>query len=751
MSSPAPSRSWLQLPGPDAPPDAAGWLARLLARHMPDYNRAAATYWLATVLLGSIALAMAGHHVARLPLPALLQVIGGALAATAIGLFPVRIPRSRNSIAAGEIFIFVLLLLHGGAAATLAAAGEAAVGSMRTSARWTSRIASPTFAALSMAVSGALFDTATAPWRAHDNFGPVELLLAVMAFAIVYFALNTMLMTLVITLKRGEALQPRRWLLDFGWVGIAYSASASIATLIYLSFQHFGGAVLVASAPIVAMFLALLRAHFGQIETDERARRERVEAAEREVAVSVRHAGELEERERQLRDIAFNDSLTGLANRRHFHDLLSQAIERCRHEPGRRFALLYLDFDRFKLINDSLGHTAGDEFLVKAARCLCSHVRPGDIVARLGGDEFAILVEDVGDASHAETLALRIQQALREPLMIAGTEFATSASIGITFSDFNYGGPTEVLRDADIAMYRAKSQGKARHALFDASLRAHASEQLFLEGELRRGLVSGQMSVAYQPLFKIETGELYGFEALARWHHPQRGTISPATFVPIAEESDLILMLSNHMLDLACRQLRAWQLANPRHADLRVHVNISGHDLCQPNLASRLTRLLLSLGLRPSHVTLEITENTLMQRLDAALDTMNQLRELGVGLSVDDFGTGYSSLSYLTTLPINSLKIDSSFVQKMHSSAQNSEIVRAVVTLGSALGKLVIAEGVETPGQLAQLRSLGCEFGQGYHFSRPLSALEVGALLRDRKDDPETVLPVEESPILLLG
>ena len=728
------------------------WSARLLARHMPDYTRAASIYWLTTALLGTVALVLAAISIARLPAPALLQVLGGALASTAIGFFPVRIPRSRISIAAGEIFIFALLLLHGAPAATLAAAGEAAVGAVRTSARWTSRIASPTFAALSMAICGTLFDTGTASWRGQPGEGPVALLLAVMAFASAYFLLSALLMTLLVTLNRGERPRLKSWLLDFGWFGIAYTASASISTLIYLSFQHFGGAVLIASAPIVAMFLALLRAHFGQIEADERARRERVEAAEREAKQAARHAQEIEERERKLRDIAFNDPLTGLANRRHFNDLLSDAIVRCRQETGRRFALLYLDFDRFKLINDSLGHNAGDEFLVKASRCLGSHVRPNDIVARLGGDEFAILVEDVESPAAAEGLAQRIQHALREPLVIAGTEFATSASIGITFSDFGYADPADVLRDADIAMYRAKNQGKARHALFDASLRAQASEQLFLERELRRGLSNGQLSAAYQPLFKIDSGELYGFEALARWHHPQRGSISPATFVPIAEESDLILSLSNQMLEQACRQLRAWQLANPRHADLRLHVNISGHDLCQPNLAGRLTRLLLQLGLRPSHLTLEITENTLMQRLDGALDTMNQLRELGVGLSVDDFGTGYSSLSYLTTLPINSLKIDSSFVQRMHASAQNSEIVRAVVTLGGALGKLVIAEGVETPGQLAQLRSLGCEFGQGYHFSRPLSALEASALLTKAvREGPETVLPVDEAPILLFS
>jgi predicted signal transduction protein with EAL and GGDEF domain len=350
-------------------------------------------------------------------------------------------------------------------------------------------------------------------------------------------------------------------------------------------------------------------------------------------------------------------------------------------------------------------------------------------VGRLGGDEFAILIEDLENEQQAVAMAERLQLALRKPYNLEGTEVNSSASIGITFSSIGYTTPDEVLRDADIAMYRAKAAGRARYALFDSSLRAEIADQLHLETDLRRAIEANQLYLAYQPILDLRTGKVVSFEALARWNHPERGPIAADVFIPIAEESGLIGAITDWVITQACGQLKSWQLRADRYSTIGMHVNVSGSDLSRVSLISHVTTTLLANGLDPARLTLEITESTLMKQLDSALETMTRLREIGVGLSVDDFGTGYSSLSSLSTLPITSLKIDRSFVHDLHGGAQNAEIVQAIVTLGGALGKSVIAEGVESAAQLSHLRKLGCGFAQGYLLARPLAAEVAEALL----------------------
>jgi predicted signal transduction protein with EAL and GGDEF domain len=367
--------------------------------------------------------------------------------------------------------------------------------------------------------------------------------------------------------------------------------------------------------------------------------------------------------------------------------------------------------------------------LLKVARRIQQHVRPTDVLARLGGDEFAILTEHINNREQTVALAERLQEVLREPLQIAGKEITTSASIGITFSDFGYRTPEEVLRDADLAMYKAKAKGKAQFALFDSSLHIQATEQLSLEGDLRRALVSGQLSLVFQPIYELAPRRLIAFEALLRWHHPQRGLIGPATFIPLAEESGLIEPLSRWVLQRACKQLSAWHAQYPRMARIGMHMNASSKDFASVTFSKRVSDTLEQLALKPSLLTLEITENALMERMDTAAATMTQLRQLGVGLSIDDFGTGYSSLSYLSRLPINSLKIDRSFVSQLQGSAENSEIVRAVITLGASLGKQVIAEGIESAAQLGHLEQLHCGHGQGFLLAEPLTVRQASALL----------------------
>ena len=831
-------------------PAASPW-ARLHGALMPDYNRKATVYWWTMVAIGLMTLLHCAGQVAQLPRVALLQVLAGAAIATFAGFFPVRIPRSKNSFAAGEIFIFLVLLLHGPAAASLAAAGEALVGSWRTSRRWTSRIASPAMAVVSMFLAGSLLQMGVDMLRSRGWYNDGLLMTAAMLFSLAYFVLNTLLATLVIHLKRNQPMVLREVVSNFGWVAMAYAGSASVAGLLFLTVGQSGPGVLMAVVPIVGMLLTTLHFFFRQQEADEAMRRGRVEAAEREAAQSALHVQALEVSEQRfhsafthasigmalvsadgqvrqvnraligllgadenamvgqplealfhegdaetfasllarvqrrevdaitaelrcrhsdgsdvwvaldgsffdnpsaeasslivqmqditarrsaearLQHIAFHDSLTGLPNRSRFHEHMARAIERVQADPQRRFAVMFLDFDRFKLINDSMGHSAGDAFLIQVARRIRDNVRPGDVVARLGGDEFAVLCEDLEREAHAVTLAERLQLVLGEPLQISGTEISTSASIGITFSTIGYQLPEEVLRDADIAMYRAKAAGKARHALFDAGLHQQVTDRVRLEGELRRAVEAGHLSVAYQPLFNLASGKLTGFEALARWQHPIQGLISPAVFIPIAEETALIGPLTDFVLDAACRQLKLWQSRSAAFAGLSIQVNVSGNDIAHSAFAQRVTRAIVAARLQPNHLTLELTENVLMDRVDGAVDTLTRLRDLGVGLSIDDFGTGYSSLSYLSTLPIDSLKIDASFVRGMRNGSKEAEVVRAIVTLGASLGKSVIAEGIETESQFDQLRGMGCESGQGYHLSRPL-AVENVELLLDR-------------------
>ncbi len=838
----------------DANATLAPWWKRLHAALMPDYNRKAAAYWWTMVLVGAAALVGAGFTVAGLPREGLQQVLAGCVVAMLAGLYPVRVPGSKNSFAAGEIFIFLLLLMHGPAAAAWAAAGEAFVGSARTSKRWTSRLASPAMAAISMSVVGWALHAVFKGLSAVGAFNEAVMLVASMGFAIAYFLLNTLLVTLVIHLKRNEPLRLTDFFGNFGWVGITYAVSALVAALLFLTSQQFGIAVVAAAVPIIGMLLTMLHYHFRQRETDNTAARVRVEAAEREAAQSAKHVMELQDSERRfhsafshaaigmalvstegqvlqvnaalctllghaegdvvgrefntfldvtdvdtlgeqlgrvvgqqietatvelrcrhahghevwislhcgyfsgrtsgapclilqaqditarrdaearLHHMAYHDSLTSLANRARFGHSLALAVDRCNKDRRRNFALMYLDFDRFKLINDTLGHGVGDEFLVTVAQRILKQVRPGDTVGRLGGDEFAILIEDLEGEHLAVAMAERLQVALRKPYLVGGTEVNSSASIGITFSSIGYDTPGDVLRDADIAMYRAKAGGRARYAVFDASLRAHIADQLHLERDLRRAIDGDELFLAYQPIYDLGSGRINSFEALLRWNHPERGLVGPDVFIPIAEDSGLIGTVTELVLTRACRQLKAWQSSlDEQGTKLRMQVNVSGTDLCRLALVSHVTRALLTNGLEPWQLTLEITESMLMKRLDSALETMTQLRELGVGLSVDDFGTGYSSLSYLSTLPITSLKIDRSFVQRLQDGTRNSEVVKAIVTLGHSLGRAVIAEGIESPAQLSKLRELGCGFGQGYLLARPLSAEMAEAWLVDER------------------
>jgi len=817
---------------------ARGWAA-FRAAHLHDYNVAATRYWLALTLLGAAALALALCRLGQVETSELWQMLGWIAIAAVAAAFPIHIPRSKHSVATGDVVIFLLLALHGAPAAVVGATLEAAIASSRTTSRLSSRLASLTAGAIAMTLAGTSFEFGQAWLGAHGMPHAAAHLSALAAAALVHYAFSTVSLMQVLCLKRGVRLTWADWLGATSWVGTLYGVSSVLAGLLSLNAQQFGRSAAAIGVGVIGFSLALLRVHFRHQESEQRVQDARVAAAEQDAAqhqkrfhsafthasigmaivsregrvlqandalatllgyahgdlaqrsfgsllhlgdgsLLQRHVDDLIARrsnnfsielrvigaaqretwvslhcapfdddsgaegglifqlhditsrrraEGELHHIAYHDSLTDLANRNCFQERLRVAVDHSCQDRRFAFAVMYLDLDRFKLVNDGLGHGAGDELLKEVARRLSDCVRPRDLVARLGGDEFAILVEAPPHQDHVLALGQRLLQSLARPVSIHGTELRPMASIGLTFSDLGYREPDEILRDADLAMYKAKSDGKGQLALFDASLLEQLGHKLQLEADLRRAIGEGQLSLAYQPLYHLEPHRLDGFEALARWVHPTRGPISPGTFIALAEETGCIEALTQWAIDEAVRQHAAWRREHPELGDLAMHVNVSGRDLSRPHLVPHVRAVLERHRLPARQLVLEITESTLMEHRELAMRALGELTELGVKVGIDDFGTGYSSLAYLSTLPFDCLKIDRSFVIGMDQSRQHLEIVRTIISLGRTLNKQVVAEGIETPDQLRRLRQLGATIGQGYLLAHPLQPLQAQRLL----------------------
>ena len=423
----------------------------------------------------------------------------------------------------------------------------------------------------------------------------------------------------------------------------------------------------------------------------------------------------------QLLEDALHDTLTGLPNRALFTDRLTQAISRSTRISSDLFAVLFLDFDRFKLINDSLGHSYGDQILIEISHRLRECTRGVDTVARLGGDEFAMLLVDLDSESTAEEVARRINKSLADPFHIADRKIVSNASIGIAFSSSDYNHPEEMVRDADIAMYQAKNQGRGRHIVFETGMHVHAVSQLELETDLRRAIENEEFFLVYQPVVDASTQVLEGFEALIRWKHPTKGEVPPGDFIPTAEETKLIIPIGKWVLEEACRQMHIWETKFP-NKELAMSVNISPEQFSDPNLITDIKNILADSHLLGQHLKVEITESAIMENPHEVTNRLLQLRKMGVHLHVDDFGTGYSSLSHLHRFPINALKVDRSFVISMGESEENMEIVRTIISLAHNLKLRTVAEGVETLEDLIQLEKLGCDLAQGYYFSKPMIA-----------------------------
>jgi len=444
----------------------------------------------------------------------------------------------------------------------------------------------------------------------------------------------------------------------------------------------------------------------------------------------VLYAEDITERkqaEEELHRHAYDDPLTGLPNRHAFTEILAASARRADAHPGQVFAVAFLDLDRFKSVNDSLGHHRGDRLLARVAGRFRKYAGPGVTVARFGGDEFALLLEGIGDTDDATAVAERFHAALRAPFRLGGLELRTTASVGIAI-----GGPAskvgDLLRDADTAMYRAKAGGPGRTAVFDAGMRAAVTRRLTLEAGMQRALESGEFRLVYQPIVALATGAITGFEALVRWEHPRLGLLMPGEFIPIAEETGLIVPLGAWILSEACRQLRTWRRGTPVGETLTIAVNLAAQQLAQSELIEHVKRMLAEMDLPPASLHLEITESALVADTEAALAMLTRLHRLGVGVHLDDFGMEYSSLDYLRRFPIDAIKIDQSFIRYLLASQRDRAVVQAIVTLAHTLGLHVTAEGIETFEQKARLEMLGCDQGQGYFFARPVRVDEAQAL-----------------------
>jgi diguanylate cyclase (GGDEF)-like protein/PAS domain S-box-containing protein len=448
------------------------------------------------------------------------------------------------------------------------------------------------------------------------------------------------------------------------------------------------------------------------------------------IVLTTRDVTQRRQLEEQLTDQAFHDSLTGLPNRALFGDRLDHAVSRATR-IGNPLAVLFIDLDDFKAVNDTLGHREGDELLRHVASELAMCVRLSDTVARLGGDEFAVLMEDASVAEALEA-ADRIQHRLNRPVMVQGSEIVVSASVGVAATDELVGESTELMRNADIAMYSAKTDGKARYKLFESSMHSRVVERTALLSDLRHALERREMDVCFQPIVELASLEACGFEALVRWHHPERGTIDPIEFINLAEQTGLIVAIGEYVLEESCRQLVEWDNMGISGEALTVSVNVSGRQLIAPDLVATVERVLRDTGVEPSRLTLELTESMLLDDIDTSTEQLQALKRLGVRLAIDDFGTGYSSLSYLRQLPVDFLKIDRSFIDGLDAELAGADLVRAIIDLGQRLQLTTIAEGIETPEQAGFLTGAGCRLAQGYYFCRPLAVPQVHDYLRSK-------------------
>jgi diguanylate cyclase (GGDEF)-like protein len=658
----------------------------------------------------------------------------------------IQLPRTKIHLTISDALIFLALLMYGGQIALIVAVLETTFASwnlrrqgvpMRAKTVGINILITAISVFVTWAAVAAAFGT-TDSAKLMSNTTTFVWMLAVMAIA--QFFVNSICVSAFVAIKSESTLW-RVWN-EYCLNALAmYLSGAVVAGICAKAVEQINMLLFAAMVTFFAIVYITYRRYAQDVkvtaEKAEDAERQRAEQAEAHVQELRHYVGELERSSEALREsrekfkhAAYHDALTGLPNRNYFVETLRKLIKKSSDGKSRKFAVLFLDLNRFKTINDSLGHSFGDSVIKQVANRLYEMIGAEDHVGRFSGDEFAIILSDASSVERVTRFAEEVAKHIAQPFLIDDRYVFASVSIGIAFDDSKYAEVEEILRDADIAMYYAKENQK-NYVIFDQKMHMRAVKLLELETDLRYAIDRDELELYYQPIVGLDDLMLSGFEALVRWNHPTRGLVPPDEFIALSEDTGLIVPMTVKLLDQACRTLSQWQKRSPRYSRLRMSVNISGKHFAEGDLVEQIKSVLSRTQIDPSHLRLEVTESAVMKNAEHAILTLKQIRETGVRISIDDFGTGYSSLSYLHRFPIDVLKIDRSFVSTMEDGSENGEIVRTVIALASNLKLSVVAEGIESIHQLHQLRILGCEFGQGYLFSRPLPAQEIERLLDD--------------------
>ena len=659
----------------------------------------------------------------------------------------IQLPRTKIHLTVSDALILLSLLIYGGEVTIILAALEAVYLSLNFRRKGISIKTKTILLNIAVAVIS-VFSTATVINYLYDSVetvvskGSNTQLFGMMAvMAGVSFMVNSVGVSIYAASKSEKSIWSvwNEYCLN---ALVIYFTGAILAGIIVRSLQPVNILLVAGVVGFSAIVYMTYRRYVDDIKETaakaEQSERERAEQAENHIVELQMHIAEqerigeaLRESKERFRHAAFHDSLTDLPNRNSFIEALKFALEKHKQIPGYNFAVLFLDLNRFKTINESLGHSIGNNLLQAVGKRLNELIKDGDLLARFGGDEFAIVLGNVKNAEDVTSFAELINYKFSYPFNINGREIFINTSIGISFGGDNYEEAEEVLRDADIAMYHAKDRKKTCE-IFNQTMHTRAVTLLQIETDLRYAVERGQFRAFYQPIVALDTMELGGFETLIRWQHPQRGLVPPNEFIPVAEETGLIVPITYWILEESCRQIVRLQRLDPARRPLFLSVNLSGKHFAHGDIVERIQEIIIKTQIAPQCLKLEITESAMMDNPEKAIATLKRLRNLGLQLSIDDFGTGYSSLSYLHRFPIDTLKVDRSFVGTMEDGTENGEIVRTIIALAKTLKLDVVAEGIETIHQFHQLRILGCEYGQGYLFSRPVPIEEAEAICEDR-------------------
>lgn len=660
----------------------------------------------------------------------------------------IQLPRVNTHLTISDALIMLAMLIYGGEVAVLLAIVETTAASLNIMRQGVPiKVKTIFFNVMTNAI--AVFAAAKAVWfifgstdmvLQRGDFTSFIWLLSVMAAAL--FAVNSGLVAVFSAIKQNKKSLWTVWADNCFDAVLMYVVGAVMAGIIVKALEQINLYLFTA----VVLFFGIIYLTFRRfvedlkktVEKAKQAERERAEQAEEHVNELEHYVAELErsgaalqESHENFRHAAYHDALTGLPNRNFFIDTLKGLLQQTRENSESNFAVLFLDLNRFKTINDSLGHSMGDRLIKNVAKRLSGMVREEDMVARFSGDKFGVILSDLLSKEEATSFADRLAKRLAEPYTLDGRQVFTSAKIGIAYGNSKYPEAEDILRDADIAMYYSKDN-EENYVIFDQKMHIRAVTRLQLETDLRFAIERNEFELYYQPIVGLENSSLVGFEALVRWNHPQRGLVPPNEFIPISESTGLIIPMTIQILHSACSQLVKWQERSGNATPLSVAVNLSGKHFGHPNLVEQINTIIAETGIAPSSLKLELTEGAVMENAETAILMLRQIKETGVQISIDDFGTGYSSLSYLHRFPIDLLKVDRSFVSAMEENTENGEIVRTVIALAKALNLKVVAEGIESVHQFHQLRILGCEYGQGYLFSKPLPVADIERLLEDK-------------------